>query len=1088
MLERFRELAQASSVLGWDRSKEAAKLCEVAKTHLKEQLLSAVQRGSTRPALLSYQSDGTPQLTKEHHTAHAGAIRARRIGGAGRELLVQKVYVRTTSAAGVPAVVALLTDPRPLTAGKSAWCLYTAATELCPLLKDLGHASISVSHYGFDRAMYSALSRKLLQRHVLYHETRRAVDATGIAYMSELLDWPTATACCNHDVQNALKWSLQKYVDGPDGISDIYIAIESLRNGFSLLHAHLRSFVHARLDFDDAEFSVDEGVTFWNALGVDPAVANELAELNVRWSGDRLLVCAAARSSDGLIERVSTLMLALFRFQKFSDSRWCTLGAACRSLTAALCVGLRGLVAAVRADPLSSDYHIHGFERLSMQSTRYVVIAGVSMHVADSFLVDLLEDDRVARRADALRSVLVEETKWLASLDDAVWQRLAGVISNAYDGLRLRSECVDAALVCGAFITRSVLYQLEKCPWSLVMGDIDENLDALQEQARAPRELIAKKIQTLLRMDFSRDVIKEGLMLLRDVHWSTASCEQGHGSASAISRQHPNYGLAMLSQRALIHMARSLLLGHVGASGDAQIGKAARALARSKPGRISGRHVYFKEVLAVLSAPPTARLGRGNTMAVAAMRDHARRYSELPREERAVYERSAAQMRRVREHELRSEAEREDAAYALAKLRAGEEAQQRGVLLRDSTCRWTALDMLAMAVMFDSHDFSRARVEKRRAEALRAPVPPPENVRRALEQCDAGAAADGAARAPPWATTICRQRDAFASCAFLFTTHGDIKAYLFLFAKQSPMSATFAPLTLVQPTSPCLELMANEERAGMLSSFCEYEFEVEWGRFATEADILVEESTEIAVLPQCFMPEGAIVRSHCSLVAFALMNAPPDPPRGSGNPTPQVDVDLLAMYPWLAQYMKPPSDASKGRATCGDFVDVPVEAYAEPLDDAEVDAAFEALREKRLEWADLGGVADGDFVTTILGGAWTACNRGVAFDSVKAYARTKEIKAWCRRYGLQDSASYSFAAYGDELASVLSLAWCHRMQWYYNEWAAAGGGGHVFQAMDHELYKEEESFTRVAGLLAEHDPAARRAAQIRALALAAPRW
>ena len=283
---------------------------------------------------------------------------------------------------------------------------------------------------------------------------------------------------------------------------------------------------------------MDEGVTFWNALGVDSAVANELAELNVRWSGDRLLVCAAARSSDGLIERVSTLMLALFRFQKFSDSRWCALGAACRSLTAALCVGLRGLVAAVRADPLSSDYQIHGLERLSMQTTRSVVIAGVSMHVADSFLVDLLEDDRVARRADALRSVIVEETKWLASLDDAVWQRLAGVISNAYDGLRLRSECVDAALVCGAFITRSVLYQLEKCPWSLVMGDIDENLDALQEQARAPRELVAKKIQTLLRMDFSRDVIKEGLMLLRDVRWSIASCEQGHGSASATSRQH----------------------------------------------------------------------------------------------------------------------------------------------------------------------------------------------------------------------------------------------------------------------------------------------------------------------------------------------------------------------------------------------------------------------------------------------------------------------------------------------------------------------------------------------------------------------
>ena len=35
------------------------------------------------------------------------------------------------------------------------------------------------------------------------------------------------------------------------------------------------------------------------------------------------------------------------------------------------------------------------------------------------------------------------------------------------------------------------------------------------------------------------------------------------------------------------------------------------------------------------------------------------------------------------------------------------------------------------------------------------------------------------------------------------------------------------------------------------------------------------------------------------------------------------------------------------------------------LDDAEVGAAFEALREKWLERTDLGGLADGDFVTTI---------------------------------------------------------------------------------------------------------------------------
>ena len=53
-----------------------------------------------------------------------------------------------------------------------------------------------------------------------------------------------------------------------------------------------------------------------------------------------------------------------------------------------------------------------------------------------------------------------------------------------------------------------------------------------------------------------------------------------------------------------------------------------------------------------------------------------------------------------------------------------------------------------------------------------------------------------------------------------------------------------------------------------------------------------------------------------------------------------------------------------------------MDAHPDPLDDEEIDAAFEALRRKRLEWADFGGVADGDFVTTILGGGWAAANMG----------------------------------------------------------------------------------------------------------------
>ena len=42
--------------------------------------------------------------------------------------------------------------------------------QVFPMLKRLGHKDIRISHYCFDRALFSTLERKQLQRHALYHE------------------------------------------------------------------------------------------------------------------------------------------------------------------------------------------------------------------------------------------------------------------------------------------------------------------------------------------------------------------------------------------------------------------------------------------------------------------------------------------------------------------------------------------------------------------------------------------------------------------------------------------------------------------------------------------------------------------------------------------------------------------------------------------------------------------------------------------------------------------------------------------------------------------------------------------------------
>ena len=96
--------------------------------------------------------------------------------------------------------------------GKGTWWMCVVAKALFPTLRELGHRGISLSHYAFDRAVFSACSRKMLQLHMENDEAysmRSPDDASSL----RLTNWQVITPCCNHDVQNALKWSLSGHVE-----------------------------------------------------------------------------------------------------------------------------------------------------------------------------------------------------------------------------------------------------------------------------------------------------------------------------------------------------------------------------------------------------------------------------------------------------------------------------------------------------------------------------------------------------------------------------------------------------------------------------------------------------------------------------------------------------------------------------------------------------------------------------------------------------------------------------------------------------------------------------------------------------------
>ena len=122
----------------------------------------------------------------------------------------------------------------------------------------------------------------------------------------------------------------------------------------------LPQFLARTLTLVDAAAAPVSPTDFWTSLGVEPVVVQGLVELGLRWRGDRLQVYEGAASNPDFVEKVTACMLSVFRFQRFTDSRWCTIGDSCRSIVASLALGLGGLVESIRSDPKASDYYIRG--------------------------------------------------------------------------------------------------------------------------------------------------------------------------------------------------------------------------------------------------------------------------------------------------------------------------------------------------------------------------------------------------------------------------------------------------------------------------------------------------------------------------------------------------------------------------------------------------------------------------------------------------------------------------------------------------------------------------------------------------------
>ena len=742
------------------------------------------------------------------------------------------------------------------------------------------------------------------------------------------------------------------------------------------------------------------------------------------------------------------------------------MASSCRALVASLLLGLQALVQELLSTEGVSHYYLGGFQMLSESTCRLAVLASVAGYVPDAVLMELLEDDRVALRADTLEQCLSAELEWLSDIPDEIFTTLSSLLSED-SGASLRSDCLEAGLLAAAYIKSKFLDVCQEYPWKLVRTPAHEAFATLaalpQERAQSLDDTTAK-VHALLSQGYYRHVLEDGIQLLAQVRWSTSVVEQGHASATLTKRAHQQYGVSMLVVRSHLHMMRALFTPLPQSRSEKDLRKKITKLTSSVPEKLSGRQVFYADFIKkVKASSPGQTFTREQARDV--MKRHVGFWQKLSPAQQLIYEARAQELRDT-QRSKNSEELREVTTdlLALQEAKVSAEADEVTQETKISTCKFSKEALIELASWLKLPKYSLSNCKSLHQKHLEPPNSPSLAVQRELESITVSGTEQkpGNAKQSSWVAQMARQRQCMRSCALRFEApSGDLHWYAFLFATQRPFR-----VHLLRLTSRPLPAQNDSSIFHTHFPLPEFSFEYKDVDVCSDKDIPSEWS-QPWVLPMLAFRQGHIVDSHAYLIPFVHYvelqpQASTDMAAGDGPPggkRQKVDSSLIEQHPWLAQYMqnKPETPTGIASSSTGSAAHLTSTSdVAVPLADHEYDSVFSELEQRRREWSASLLLRQEHFKTSMLGGAWTKAHTGQVTDAIKAAASGTSAMEFCARFHLQKQASFAIQKYSERRASELALFWCAKMEHYFQIWADNPQEEFCFTDQHHDAFCEDE--------------------------------
>jgi hypothetical protein len=1052
---RMMELAQPSLAVDTRDVSHLMRCMLGMKEYQLREMRTLLLQACGSACLVWYSNDTTPMTTRQTIRNSVGQLQfVQRVRTSG-EFVVQRMFVE--DAAGRRCVI--ISEPQRV-ANKTAVTHFEVFRQVCPYSRSVMTSGILIEAYCWDGALFSACDRLHRQYMACWHHQLRSQDSEGECQLNELTHWFVSVKCVLHLAHGGLKRGIANITEDKMILKSAWVTLESLRSSLGQLLCCAPAWINLRLQFEDWAMGSQEAL--WRTLGIETEVADVLVDLQLRWdpSARKLKVARRHMYSPTLSSDILAVMRTTWRFRSFSDSRWIGLGSCARTLASATLLGLEDLVTFVRATPGQSHYFIAGFARYDVHVKKMMSILCGCAYLPEAVLSILVNDDRLATAYTQIEAEIGDEVCWLQETPQEVWSAIS--CGMGFRG-NLRDETISASVTAAAYIQEGLRYY-NKFPWSLLHGDPDTALSALEALEDCPEEETARKIWILLKMGFCRLALCSGLDRLRQVCHSAMSTEQAHCAGSTMLKLHRTYGDATMKARAFALQAKPMLSEDPREARLRRLTEQLAAIQHRNPNKLGGTQAYASDLM--LLAARWKREGRpvGKFFTKSLIRTHHGSWDKMNSVHKDRYRHLAVDMReevRATNKELMDDVVQQ---IDLVRRLIRDQVSESGVL-RVSTCRLSLVALRQLEACIANFPATSAAVIESCKAACDAIGSPPLDVLGTLQCFDVQRLATQAFRYP-WVGCVSHNRDFFANCCFRWTLGDEVLVFKFVYALQNPMLCAFVKVRLVDVVAAAGG--ALEQLHDLSRYVFDHNFSVDWTSFFFSDQKFVDPAASLEVLVDCVVRPSRLLVSDGDWIAYDIVAAS----LRQGAPTAEqqdeklpgealADAPLWATYPWLQgdwhkfghePDSKPRVRNAGGSVGSGDEAEDNEDGDLVGMNAADV---FDELHRLRAAWKESDDRLHGDFKVAVRGGVWTAAHRGVVADSVRGEASNVDSIAFSKAYFLPQSGTFSISKFTEQHARTLAAAWCDRMQFWFRLWLGRGGTGVVeFLPEDLTLYEE----------------------------------